>query len=74
MCRAPTGPLKSWPTVASASKVDAGVWHDICQSLGKAFVEEMYQQGLETALQQMTAVLISHIPRGEGQADRPSQQ
>ena len=49
-----------------SQKVDASVWHDICQALGKAFAEEMYQQGLEAALQQMTAVLISHIPRVEG--------
>ena len=49
-----------------SQKVDASVWHDICQTLGKAFAEEMYQQGLEAALQQMTAVLISHIPRVEG--------
>ena len=48
--------------------VDASVWHGICQTLGKAFAEEMYQQGLEAALQQMTAVLISHIPRVEGRA------
>ena len=48
--------------------VDASVWHGICQALGKAFAEEMYQQGLEAALQQMTAVLISHIPRIEGRA------
>ena len=51
-----------------SQKVDASVWHDICQALGKAFAEEMYQQGLEAALQQMTAVLISHIPRVEGRA------
>ena len=51
-----------------SQKVDASVWHDICQTLGKAFTEEMYQQGLEAALQQMTAVLISHIPRVEGRA------
>ena len=50
-----------------SQKVDASVWHDICQTLGKAFAEEMYQQGLETALQQMTAVLIQHVPRHEGQ-------
>ena len=49
-----------------SQKVDASVWHDICQALSKAFAEEMYQQGLEAALQQMTAVLISHIPRVEG--------
>ena len=50
-----------------SSKVDAGVWNSICQDLSKAFVDEMFQQGLEHALQQMTAVLIQHVPRHEGQ-------
>ena len=49
-----------------SSKVDAGVWNSICQDLSKAFVDEMFQQGLEHALEQMTAVLIQHVPRHEG--------
>lgn len=44
-------------------KVDAEVWRGICKELGQAFAKERYQQGLELALQEITAVLISHVPR-----------
>ena len=51
-----------------SSQVDAAVWQSICQDLGKDFADGLYQQGLEQALEQITAVLISHVPRHAGQA------
>lgn len=45
------------------AKVAPDVWQAICQQLAQAFKQQQYEQGLEHALNEISAVLISHVPR-----------
>jgi uncharacterized membrane protein len=53
-----------------SSVVDAGEWQRIVGRMGKAFNEGRVEDGLTQALEEVSALLVLHFPRREGQADR----
>ena len=53
-----------------SSVVDAGEWQRIVERMGQAFHEGRIEDGLTQALGEVSALLVLHFPRREGQADR----
>jgi uncharacterized membrane protein len=52
------------------SVVEAGEWQRIVGRMGQAFNEGRIEDGLTQALEEVSALLVLHFPRREGQADR----
>ncbi len=44
-------------------------WVAMAQRMGKAFREGRFEDGLTQALEEVSAVLVEHFPRAEGEAD-----
>jgi len=55
-----------------ARRVDPGEWQRIVQRMGAAFREGRYEDGLTQALEEVSALLVTHFPAREGDA-RPNE-
>jgi uncharacterized membrane protein len=52
------------------ARVDDAQWAALAQRMGAAFREQRFEDGLTLALEEVSALLVSHFPLAEGQADR----
>lgn len=50
--------------------VDAADWHAMTQSMGAAFQAGRFEDGLTQALEEVSALLVAHFPRAEGEPAR----
>ena len=50
--------------------VDAEAWRAMTQSMGAAFQTGRFEDGLTQALEEVSALLVAHFPRAEGEAAR----
>jgi uncharacterized membrane protein len=52
------------------ARVDAAEWAATAQHMGAAFKEGRYEDGVTLALEEVSALLVAHFPRAEGEVDR----
>ncbi|MBQ0131286.1 MAG: TPM domain-containing protein [Comamonas sp.] len=57
---------------ALARAVPSDTWTQLVQALGASFQQQAYVQGMEAALEQVSALLATHFPRS--QADAPEHE
>ena len=51
-----------------AKKVDPGLWQEVVQHMRAAFRDGRFEEGLNQALDEVTALLVAHFPAREGGA------
>lgn len=51
-------------------RVSGEAWAAMAQRMGAAFREGRFEDGLTQALEEVSALLVEHFPRAEGEADR----
>jgi uncharacterized membrane protein len=50
--------------------VDAEAWRAMTQRMGAAFRDGRFEDGLTQALEEVSALLVAHFPRADGEPDR----
>jgi uncharacterized membrane protein len=53
-----------------SSRVNAAEWNAMTQRMGAAFREARFEDGLTQALGEVSALLVEHFPRADGERDR----